>query len=128
MAGQVPFRVLCVEDDEDIRSNAVEALRDAGFDVLEAENGDRAMAIISGPEFVDILFTDVAMPGKWDGVDLVQQIRLAHPDMPVVVTSGYALHLSNRLGKIAPPTVFFSKPYSLSEVVSTLAKLTAAVS
>jgi DNA-binding NtrC family response regulator len=117
-------RVLCVEDDDNIRSNAVEALRDAGFEVLEAHNGDCAMDLIADPDSVDIVFTDVAMPGKWDGVDLVEQIRRQHPTMPVIVTSGYAAHLQTRLRKLSPPTVFISKPYMLSEIVRTMEKLT----
>jgi CheY-like chemotaxis protein len=59
-----------------------------------------------------------------DGVDLVERIRLNHPTMPVIVTSGYARELSKHLQKLAPPTVFIKKPYRLSEIVRTLEKLT----
>jgi CheY-like chemotaxis protein len=67
MARQETIRILCVEDDDTIRLNAVEALKDAGFDVLEAQDGDRAMALTMGPDAVDVVFTDVAMPDKWVG-------------------------------------------------------------
>jgi CheY-like chemotaxis protein len=117
------LRILCVEDDDIVRLNAVEALKDAGFDVLEAEDGDRAMALMEEPDSVDIVFTDVAMPGQFDGVDLVEKIRLTHPAMPVLVTSAYALHLSNRLRKLSPPTVFIIKPYSFSHIIEVLEKL-----
>ena len=119
------FRVLCVEDDDNIRLNAVEALKDAGFEVLEAQDGDSAFALFLDPDSVDVVFTDVVMPGHWDGVDLVERIRRDHPNMPVIVTSGYALHLGARLGKLAPPTVFIGKPYSLSQLIRTLKTLTA---
>ncbi len=120
------LRVLCVEDDDSIRLNAVEALKDAGFEVLEAENGDSAMDLVLDPDGVDVVFTDVVMPGRWDGVDLIEKIRLDHPGMPVVVTSGYSLHLEQRLGRLRPPAVFIGKPYSLSDVVKTLEKLATA--
>jgi CheY-like chemotaxis protein len=120
------LRVLCVEDDDSIRLNAVEALKDAGFEVLEAQNGDRAMDLVIDPDGVDVVFTDVVMPGKWDGVELIERIRLDHPGIPVVVTSGYSMHLEKRLGRLRPPAVFIRKPYSLSDVVRTLEKLTAA--
>ena len=120
-----PTRVLCVEDDDIIRSNAVEALKDAGFEVLEAGDSGRAMDLIRDPDSIDVLFTDVVMPGQCDGVDLVEQIRLDHPSMPVIVTSGYAHRLSARLTKLSPPTVFVSKPYQLAEIVKTLEKITA---
>jgi DNA-binding NtrC family response regulator len=123
MTAQKTLRILRVEDDDNIRFNAVEALTDAGFEVLEAEDGDKAMALIQDPDSVDLVFTDVTMPGKWDGVDLVEQIRLDHPTMPFVVTSGFALNLSARLSKLTAPTVFINKPYSLSDVVATLEKL-----
>ena len=123
MTAQKTLRILCVEDNDDIRFNAVEALTDAGFEVLGAEDGDKAMALIRNSDSVDLVFTDVAMPGKWDGVDLVEQIRLDHPTMPVVVTSGFARNLSARLSKFTAPTVFISTPYRLSEVVTTLEKL-----
>ena len=120
MTDKNSLKILCVEDDDNIRFNAVEALQDAGFKVLEAENGDQAMALIQDPNAVDLVFTDVTMPGKLDGVDLVEQIRLDHPTMPVIVTSGYARNLTDRLHRLNAPTIFISKPYSLSEVVTTL--------
>jgi DNA-binding NtrC family response regulator len=118
-------RILCVEDDRTIRENTSEALRDAGFEVLEAEDGHAAMNILTDPSVVDILFTDVKMPGSLDGVDLVNSVRAEHPAIPVVITSGYASGLSERLRALIPPTVFISKPYCLNEVVDILKALTA---
>ena len=119
------IRVLCVEDDDNIRLNAVEALKDAGFSVLEARDSDQVMALIRDPDSVDVVFTDVAMPGNWDGVDLVDEIRRNHPFMPAIVTSGYASELAGRLKMLVPPTVFINKPYRLSQMVQTLGKLVA---
>jgi CheY-like chemotaxis protein len=120
MTDNAPIRILCVEDDDSIRLNAVEALQEAGFDVLAAQDGACAVALMENPDSVDILFTDVTMPGPLDGVELATAIRKDHPHIPLVVTSGFALDLSKRLKKIAPPIVFISKPYSLTEIVSVL--------
>jgi CheY-like chemotaxis protein len=118
-------RILCVEDDRTIRENTSEALRDAGFEVLEAEDGHEAMNILTDPAAVDVLFTDVKMPGSLDGVDLVNSVRAEHPEIPVVITSGYALGLSERLRALMPPTIFVMKPYSLDRIVELLKALTA---
>jgi CheY-like chemotaxis protein len=118
-------RILCVEDDQTIRENTSEALRDAGFEVLEAENGHAALNILIDPAAIDVLFTDVKMPGSLDGVDLVKSVRAENPALPVVITSGYASGLSERLRALIPPTVFITKPYSLENVVQILKTLTA---
>ncbi len=118
-----PPRILCVEDDANVLLVAAEALRDAGFDVVEASNADQAMDIIENPENIDVIFTDVRMPGSLDGIDLVAHVRREHPEMPFLVVSGYANQLSERLGTLAPPTRFISKPYSLETVVKTLQEL-----
>ncbi len=118
-------RILCVEDDVFIRGNAVEALHDAGFQVLQAENAHDAIKLLHDPDSVDAVFTDVRMPGLLDGVDLVAYIRQHHPHMPALVTSGYAKELRDRLDAIEPPLTFLAKPYSLASVVDTLRDMTA---
>jgi DNA-binding NtrC family response regulator len=126
MAISTSTRILCVEDDIYVRLIAAEALRDAGFYVIEAENGDEAVHFLAGPEGIDALFTDVRMPGTLDGIDLATQIRRDYPKMPVLVASGYADHVVARLRTLEPPTVFISKPYNLGKMVATLKELTTA--
>jgi hypothetical protein len=62
------LRVLIVEDEHLIRLNAVEALREEGFDVEEAWSGDEAALRLRGPQFFDVLFTDVLTPGEMEGI------------------------------------------------------------
>jgi two-component system, response regulator PdtaR len=110
-------RILCVEDDYFVRQMAVEGLRDAGYEVVEAKNSAEAIKLMQHPDDIGIIFTDVQMPGSLDGVGLVEKIRLNNPQMPVIITSGFSPHLTERLGVLTPPAVFIGKPYSLREVL-----------
>jgi len=79
--------VLVVEDDFLVRHCAVESLSESGFKVLEAGNGPEAMAILEGAQ-VDVVFTDVNMPGAFDGLDLARRINDRWPHIAVLITSG----------------------------------------
>ena len=117
-------RVLLVEDELLIRLMTAEMLRDEGFEFVEAQHGDEARALLDDPDNFDVLFTCVRMPGVLDGIDLALHARRRHPAMPVLVASGYAVHLVRRLSMLTPAAVFISKPYSLAEVLDVLHCLT----
>jgi DNA-binding NtrC family response regulator len=121
---RVPIKVLYVEDDETIRMVGTEALRDAGFDVLEAKSADEAILLLSDPDDVGALFTDIRLPGTMDGIDLACETRKAYPTMPVLVASGYATQINERLRKLQPPVFFMKKPFSLDSMVSRMQSLT----
>jgi len=118
------IRVLYVEDDEIIRSVACEALRDTGFEVIQAKSADEAILLLNEPNPVSALVTDIRLPGTMDGIDLAHATRKAYPNMPVVVASGYAAQIRERLRDLNPPMVFMSKPFSLDTMVANLRKLT----
>lgn len=81
--------ILIVEDDALLRLTLSDHLQDQGFKVLEASNGDEALAIMAAPAFyVDIVVTDVMMPGITDGFALAKWIAENQPDIPVIVASG----------------------------------------
>lgn len=117
-------RVLLVEDDDLVRLMAAEVLRDEGFEVVEAQDGDEAARLLDDPDGYDVLFTDVRMPGTLDGVDVAMHLRQRHPAIPVLVVSGGAPRLMSRLGKLEPPVVFINKPYRLQEIVAALNSMT----
>ena len=117
-------RVLLVEDESLIRLVTADYLRDEGFEVVEARDGDEAARLLDTLDGFDVLFTDVRMPGMLDGVEVAVRARQRHPELPVLVVSGYAARLTDRLGALQPPTVFMGKPYALREVVDTLGRLT----
>jgi CheY-like chemotaxis protein len=124
MGTMIAGRVLLLEDDDPIRELMVEYLRDEGFHVTEARTGDQAMTLLVEPDRYDILMTDVRMPGRLDGVDVAEFVRRQYPDMPVLITSGYAAQLVGRIRALGPPTVFINKPYDVNEVVEILRRMT----
>jgi signal transduction histidine kinase/CheY-like chemotaxis protein len=83
-------RVLVVEDDEDVRSFAVELLQDIGYTTIEADCGPAALRLIESGVVVDVVFSDVRMPDGMSGLQLAQEIRRRLPETPVVLTSGLA--------------------------------------
>ena len=117
-------RVLLVEDEGLIRLMIAETLRDEGFDVVEAENGDEVISLLDQVDSFDVLFTDLQMPGKLDGIDVAVYARNRNPAMPVLVVSGVdAKRVMSRLNVLEPPAVFINKPYSPQEIVETVRRL-----
>jgi signal transduction histidine kinase len=81
--------ILVVEDDEKVRQVTVSTLRSLGFEVLEAEHGDEAVEKLRGGDGVDLVFSDVKMPGSLSGTDLARRIEAEWPWIKVLLTSGY---------------------------------------
>lgn len=117
-------RILLVEDEGLIRLMTAEILRDEGFEVVEAWNGDEAARLLDHSESFDVVFTDVRMPGTLDGIEVAMHARRRHPAIPVLVASGYAAQLMSRLSVLDPAALFVSKPYDLEEVVAVLRRMT----
>lgn len=103
--------VLIVEDEVLVRGLAAEHMRDAGFHVVEATNAAEAVDILQSSEPVDLVFTDIAMPGIMNGVMLARWIYLHRPDVRVVLASG-----SPERARALPNERLFLKPYVLDEV------------
>ena len=116
-------RVLLVDDEAIVRFVTAEALRDNGFDVIEAASSAEALALFNEPDRFDILFTDVAMPGDIDGVELASMIRHLDPDIPILIASGFAVNIEPRLGEVSSPVIFVHKPYNLEKLVGTVQTL-----
>ncbi len=117
------LRVLLVEDEAILRYLAAEALRDKGLEVIEASTGDEAAVLLVDPDRIDMIFTDVRMPGLMDGIDMARRARELHPGIPIIVTSGYADNLVERLIALSPRPIFFPKPYRLREVFNAMVTL-----
>jgi len=112
------MKVLVVEDDELLREVAVEALQEAGFEVIEAATGEEAMARCD-ERIADALFTDIRLPGRVDGWDIAEHCRNVNPDLPVVYATGYS-HTKHRP---VPGSRLLHKPYSLEHVVNAVSDL-----
>lgn len=107
MAGSRPS-VLVVEDNDDVRELAESVLGMAGYSVLTAASGEKALDLLREGARVDLLFTDVIMPGGMSGLQLVDEARRLRPRLPVLVTTGYMDELpghgqGQRLNILAKP-------------------------
>jgi len=112
--------VLVVEDEILTRVDAVACLREAGFDVVEAGSGAEALAVIGARDDVDLIFTDIQMPGPVDGLELARRARESDPNVRLIFTSG-----ARRFDKDKLPGegLFFSKPYDAENVAETVQRL-----
>ena len=82
--------ILVVEDDEDVRDVSVATLRELGYEVSIARDGKEALAVLRRPGPLDLLFTDIVMPGGLSGVTLARRARTIRPGIRVLLTTGYA--------------------------------------
>jgi two-component system, response regulator PdtaR len=113
--------VLVVEDEFLIRMDALDMIRGAGFDVLEAANADEAIAILEVRPDITLVFTDIQMPGSMDGLKLAAAIRGRWPPIKIIATSG-RVKLSD--DDLPSGSRFVPKPYSAREIVRTLSEMT----
>jgi CheY-like chemotaxis protein len=114
--------VLVVEDSPLIRMGAVELVLSAGYEALEAGDADEAIRILESREDIDLVFTDVQMPGTMDGVKLSHYIRDRWPPVKLIVASGAAVLAESHL---PGGSRFFSKPYDDNMITETMAHLLA---
>jgi signal transduction histidine kinase/ActR/RegA family two-component response regulator len=108
--------VLLVEDEDGVRRASHRILQEAGFDVLDAANGQEALQLF-GTQHVDVLVSDVVMPGGLSGADLAERLRVLQPDLPVVFTSGYGRDHLARRGPLPSGTQLLRKPFPAETLV-----------
>jgi two-component system, response regulator PdtaR len=116
--GTVTARLLVAEDDIFVRAMIAEFLRDAGFDVVEAGNADEAMAVFEAGTEIDLLFSDVRMPGSMDGSVLAERVKGKWPGTHVVLTSGYTSALLETQAKTRDRVL--PKPYRPLSVLAAI--------
>jgi PAS domain S-box-containing protein len=104
--------ILVVEDNDDVRSASVELLELSGYRTLTAANGDEAMKLLLEGISVDLIFTDVVMPGLIKSSDLAAWAKVQSPPVPVLFTSGHTRDIISRNHQLSPDTHLLSKPYS----------------
>jgi CheY-like chemotaxis protein len=116
--GRLAKTILVVEDELLVRMMIVEALRDAGLEVVEAGSADEALAIMENVA-VDLVFADVRMPGTMDGIGLMKALRKSRPHLKLAVASGYSPDWPS------PNLVdaFIGKPYDVERAVRRIKSL-----
>jgi signal transduction histidine kinase len=125
-ASEMPLRpafsgetVLLVEDDAAVLAMAAESLEELRYRVIVARNAREALAHVDGPERIDIMFSDVVMPGGMNGVQLAVEARRLRPGLKILLTSGYAGEPSSH-NTIAEDLDVLIKPYRRDELAQRL--------
>ncbi len=116
--------VLVVDDEIIVRTVIADYLRDCGYRVFEAGSAEDAVQILNSELKVDIVFTDLELPGRSSGLELARWIRKHQPHMKVILTSGVysSAELAGELCEAGPPIV---KPYESNVVVERIRSLSA---
>ncbi|WP_244481173.1 PAS domain S-box protein [Rhizobium sp. Leaf371] len=104
--------ILVAEDDEGVRATVVETLQGFGYRVLKAPDASAALSIIESGVPIDLLFTDVVMPGPLKSADLAQKAKERLPDIAVLFTSGYTENSIVHGGRLDAGVQLLSKPYA----------------
>ncbi len=104
--------ILLVEDDEMVRQHAARLLAELGYHVLVAADGLQALEIARGGAAFDLLFTDVMMPGGWNGPQLAAEMEKLRPGVPVLFTSGYTENAIVHYGRVDAGVNLLHKPYT----------------
>ncbi len=110
--------ILVVEDNESVRGFVREALSGLGYKVIEAENGDHALKIMATRPQVDLVFTDVVMPGAVNGRKLADMLKVAHPKLPVLFTTGFTRNAIVHNGQLDHDVQLLHKPYAQHQLAS----------
>jgi CheY-like chemotaxis protein len=101
--------ILVVEDNDDVRVVAVSLLEQLGYRTSAVESASAALARLGTGEIPDAIFTDVVLPGEMDGLALARTVKQRHPDVPVVLTTGYA-----KIFESEPEFPVLRKPYQIA--------------
>ncbi len=112
--------VLVAEDDPFVRSYAIACLTGLGYNALAAADGHEALAELARGTAIDLLFTDIVMPGGISGWDLATKAKALRPDLKVLFTSGYAVETLVLRGRATEGTALLNKPYRQAELARRL--------
>jgi len=121
-AGKV---ILAVDDNPVVRATVVAQLKEFGYEVIEADNAQAALEKLDGNEKVDLLFTDIVMPGGINGKELADKARAMHPNLKVLFTSGFPGAGLNDNIEFAEDEILLSKPYRKRDLALAIGKVLA---
>jgi CheY-like chemotaxis protein len=112
-----PARILLVEDDREVAETTEELLRDIGFETRWAQDGNKALALIEGGLSIDLVLSDVVMPGGVSGLDLARRVREQRPELPIIMATGYSRYAAQVVNE---GFALVEKPYHRDVLVAAL--------
>jgi CheY-like chemotaxis protein len=115
--------VLLVDDDDMVRTTVGLMLDDLGYTVIEARGGAESLAILQRGDKIDLLFTDVVMPGPVSGRQLADEARKIDPALRILFTSGYTENAIVHDGRLDPGLELLSKPYGREQLAAKLRRV-----
>jgi signal transduction histidine kinase/DNA-binding response OmpR family regulator len=117
--------ILVVEDDEDVRQAVADMLKDLGYTVIEADDAEAALVVLHGDVAIDLLFSDVVMPGPIPTRELAHKARERRPEIKILFTSGYTQNAIVHNGRLDDGVFLLSKPYRKQDLARKLRSLLA---
>ncbi|MCC6071670.1 CHASE domain-containing protein [Massilia sp. GCM10020059] len=115
--------ILVVEDDDEVRETAISQLQELGYTVLHAHDGQSAVTMLEGGVQVDLVFTDVVMPGPVSSTALAQRAKELLPGVRVLYTSGYTRNALTTGGRLDAGVQLLSKPYRREELARRIVEI-----
>lgn len=109
--------VLVVEDNPDVRTYSVTTLRELGYEVMESFEAEAALRLLAGERRIDLLFTDVVLPGK-TGRQLADEARRIRPELKVLFTTGYSRNAIVHQGRLDPGVELLPKPFTFEQLAA----------
>jgi len=115
--------ILLVEDDADVREILASQLTRLGYRVIEAEDGAAALNALADEKQVDLLFTDVVMPGGLNGLELARQVLQLRPELKVLYSTGYSEDVVGEAGEMRDGAIVLRKPYNQAKLAATISQI-----
>jgi signal transduction histidine kinase len=110
--------ILVVEDDDALRAYTVETLSELGYHVFEAQHGPHALPMLEGPQQIDLLFSDIVMPGGMNGRQLADEALLRRPGLKILFATGYTRNAIVHQGRLDAGVQMIGKPFSMVALAS----------
>ncbi|NWK94160.1 hybrid sensor histidine kinase/response regulator [Sphingobium lactosutens] len=111
--------ILLCEDDENVRAYSASVLRDLGYRIVETGTAADALAALDGAsEPIDLLFTDVVLPGGMSGADLAREVHVRYPALRILFTTGYARNAIIHHGRLDPGVELLTKPFTYADLAA----------
>lgn len=115
--------ILVVEDNDEVRAYTTDILRELGYEVLEATEGDTALSLIASEPRIKLLFTDVGLPGPFNGRQIADEARKLRSDLKVLFTTGYAQNAIVHQGRLDPGVQLIVKPFNFAGLAAKIRQI-----